>query len=76
MPEELWTEVCNIVQEVANKTTSKEKKKCIKNLNSHMMPLGLWSKDLWVFIREFYGEQTNIRAKYKWLESLIIAYGE
>ena len=27
VPEELWTEVCNIVQEVANKTTSKEKKK-------------------------------------------------
>ena len=29
MPEELWTEVCNIVQEVATKTTPK-KKKCKK----------------------------------------------
>ena len=29
MPEELWTEVCNNVQEVVNKTISK-KKKCKK----------------------------------------------
>ena len=27
VPEELWTEVCNILQEVANKTTRKGKKK-------------------------------------------------
>ena len=26
MPEELWTEVCNIVPEAANKTISKKKK--------------------------------------------------
>jgi len=26
MPEELWTEVCNIVQEAANKTILKKKK--------------------------------------------------
>ena len=26
VPEELWTEVCNIVQEVVNKTTPKKKK--------------------------------------------------
>ena len=26
MPEELWTEVCNIVQELANKIISKKKK--------------------------------------------------
>ena len=26
MPEELWTEVCNIVQEVVTKTIPKEKK--------------------------------------------------
>ena len=26
MPEKLWTEVCNIVQEVANKTIPKKKK--------------------------------------------------
>ena len=29
VPEELWTEVCNIVQEAANKTIPK-KKKCKK----------------------------------------------
>ena len=29
MPEELWTEVCNVVQEVVTKTTPK-KKKCKK----------------------------------------------
>lgn len=51
-------------------------KKVFKSLNSHTMQLCLWSKDLWVFLREFYGEQTNIGEKYKWLESLIIAYGE
>ena len=27
VPEDLWTEVCNIVQEVANKTTPKKNKK-------------------------------------------------
>ena len=30
MPEELWTEVCDIVQETRIKTISKKKKKCKK----------------------------------------------
>ena len=33
VPEELWTEVCNILQEVANKTTRKGKKKKSKKAN-------------------------------------------
>ena len=33
MPEELWTEVCNIVQEVVTRTISKQKKQESKQLS-------------------------------------------
>ena len=47
VPEELWTEVCNVIQEAVNKTIPKKKKcKKVKWLSEEALQIGVKRRDI------------------------------
>ena len=51
VPEELWTEVCNIVQEAANKIIAKKKKsKKVKWLSEEALQIAVVSPTRWTWV--------------------------